>query len=96
MKKVQLSQPPRFLDHYLLLRPDCLARLTLPSNLSRQEVVRLTALLDAQIVEVGEEDEFQTWPFPTGTEANGNLDTDEEDEFGDLGDENGPSDGATP
>jgi len=87
MKKLQLSDPPRFLTHHFLLRPDCLARLTLPANLTQQDANRLAALVNALVMEEDlEKEDLDAWPFPVGADLEGDLDADDFD----AGDDSDP------
>lgn len=73
MKKYPLSHPPRFLTHHVLLRPDCLARLTLPSYLTQREANRLSAMLDALVIDDDENDENQKWQLDSELDLDGDL-----------------------
>lgn len=75
MEEIDLDNPPRFLTHHLLLRPDCLARLTLPTNLTQQEAKRLSAFLDVLVVDADDDDE--QWPFDADADPDDDLDPDE-------------------
>lgn len=86
MHTIKLDKPPRFLTQHILLRPDCLARLTLPTQLSQQDANRISALLDALVVEEEKGDgdlELDEWPFETDDLATFDED-DGEDPDGDL------------
>lgn len=82
MKRYQLNHPPRFLTHHVLLRPDCLARMTLPSYLTQREANRLSAMLDALVME--DDDEDRSWPFDSRVDPDGDLNADEIDASGKL------------
>ena len=87
MKKLQLSDPPCFLTHHFLLRPDCLARLTLPAYMRQQDADRLATLVNALVMEEDEEQEdLDAWPFPVGADLEGDLDADDFD----AGDDSDP------
>ena len=77
MDAIDLENPPRFLTHHLLLRPDCLARLTVPTDLTQQEAKRLSAFLNALVVDAQEDDDDEPWPFDTEADPDGDLDPDE-------------------
>jgi hypothetical protein len=70
MDCIQLNDPPCFLTHHLLLRPDCLARLTLPTQLSQQDADRISALLDALVVDGEDLTGIDDWPFDCANSLN--------------------------
>ena len=61
MKKIQLKKPPRFLTHHVLIRPNCLAQLKLPTHITQQEANRLSAFLGALVIEPAEDE--GCWPY---------------------------------
>ena len=78
MKKIQLNKPPRFLTHHLLLRPDCLVRMELPAYLTQMEANRVSAFLDALVIEP--DIDGVNWPYDI--DPDGDLNAQEiEDEF---------------
>ena len=66
MKKSQLSALPRYLTHQMLLRPDCLVSLKLPTYLTQQEANRLSAFMDALVLDPAEDDD--NWPYETAAD----------------------------
>lgn len=87
MKKIKLNKPPRFLTHHLLLRPNCLARLKVPAYLTQHEADRLSAFLQALVLDAVENED--DWPYDI--DPDGDLNEQEiEDELADgEEDENG-------
>lgn len=59
MEYVDLEHPPRFLTHHVPLQPDRLARLTLPVDLTPQEVEHLARFMGALISNA----ETVEWPI---------------------------------
>lgn len=66
MKKIQLKKPPHFLTHHVLIRPNCLARLKLPTYITQREADRLSAFLEALVIAPAEDDDC--WPYDVDTD----------------------------
>lgn len=78
MQKIQLNNPPPFLTHHLLLRPDCLVRMTLPTHLTQQEADRLSDFLNALVLSHSSDDGMD-WPFEMDLDPDGDLNEEEID-----------------
>ena len=75
MNKIRLKKPPKSLTHHIPLRPDRLARFTLPIDLTAAEAKRLAVILQALVIENDELD-VDPWPYSCGDDLDGDLNED--------------------
>lgn len=78
MECFDLEHPPRLLTHHFLLRKECLARLTLPVDLTQEEAARIARFLGALVLGKDADE----WPSPN-KESDKQFE-EEDDLFGDL------------
>ena len=79
MKHCDLEHPPKLLTHHIPLRMDCLARLTLPVDITQSEAKHLARWIGALVLpNASDSDE---WPY-LSSYGDGESDVaDEEDEL---------------